>query len=132
MSWLHDDPAAALQLRREHVVRELANQREPFRVSTPYRCHGWRGCLSRFFAGLGFVLESHDEFFGFVTCELAAGLALIQPERTASIAKVDVTRGEDQIGELLQLSVRGRGTGRLTKRHSAILVAACDHVRDLM
>ena len=132
MSGLHDDPAAPLQLGREYVVRELANQREPFRVSTPYRCHGWRGFGSRFASGLGFGLESGDEFFRFVGRELAAGLALVQPERTAGVAKVDVTRGEDQIGELLHLSVRGRGTGRLTKRHSTILVAACDHVRDLV
>ena len=132
MSGLHDDPAAPLQLGREHVVRELANQREPFRVSTPYRCHAWRGFGSRFAAGFGFGfgfgLESGDEIFRFVARELAAGLALVQPERTAGVAKVDVTRGEDQIGELLHLSVRGRGTGRLAKRHSTMLAHYADRV----
>lgn len=70
--------------------------------------HGFR-------VGLGF--ETLDERVGLVTGELAPGLALREPERTSSVAKVDVPGRVDQVRELLHLAVRrGRARG-LTECH---------------
>ena len=58
------------------------------------RCwsYRWCGCLAGGPLGLlGFVLQLLDERIGLVAAELAAGLALGEPHRAASVAKVSVT-----------------------------------------
>lgn len=85
----HHDPVPSLQLSGQHVGGQCARHGDQFRL--PAFVGAWggdAGRLGRFAAHLG--LEPGNEDLGLLTSEAAAGLALGEPERMASVPEVCV------------------------------------------
>ena len=62
-------------------------------------------------------LQLVDERLRFVASELAGGLALVEPKRSAGITEPVVAGAFEEFEELAHLLARCRGTRRLTECH---------------
>jgi hypothetical protein len=108
-----------LEFRGECIIRDAAQEGDALSLLATQRRRGYRRRVECNCVGLGF--QPLDQALGFVAGEPAAGLALVEPERSSGIPEVDVAGRVDEIGELLDLSERCGRSRRLTYCHPGIV-----------